>query len=388
MMGAFAAVAMLVLTAGVFCWTLTVLRLAVGWRLLPQELEPAGLDVLKFFYLSPRASLVDWRPRRPVTWGLVDLVAIVFLFGLLALGVGQGLRQGIGLAAGTDIEDLTLGQRKILTIGNMAVSMLLLLICMPLIALRPGTSWRDFGWSLATLGRDVRLGLIGFVMLAPPVYAIQGVLVYFWHESKHPLMEMFKGTPDAAFFATLFAAAVVVAPLFEEMLFRVFLQGWLEKLASCRASVPEVLLGRFSVFDQQVPLGLTEQPVVAQLAVASPKHPVIAGFTDSNPHLPPTVDESLAKFEPALPAVSADDQPELRAPQAWLPIAISSVIFALLHMSHGPDWVALTFLAAGMGYLYQRTHSVIPSLVVHLCLNGLSMWGLWVQVYELKGAGL
>jgi membrane protease YdiL (CAAX protease family) len=58
------------------------------------------------------------------------------------------------------------------------------------------------------------------------------------------------------------------------------------------------------------------------------------------------------------------------------------VVFALLHWQHGPDWVPLTVLAAGMGYLYQRTHRLLPSLVVHTALNGASMWGLWVQVRE------
>ena len=67
-------------------------------------------------------------------------------------------------------------------------------------------------------------------------------------------------------------------------------------------------------------------------------------------------------------------------------LVISSVVFALLHYSHGPDWIPLLVLAAGMGYLYQRTHRLLPSLIVHMLLNGLSMWGLWVQVYEGLGS--
>ena len=67
-------------------------------------------------------------------------------------------------------------------------------------------------------------------------------------------------------------------------------------------------------------------------------------------------------------------------------IAYVAAIFALLHYSHGPDWVPLFFLAMGMGYLYQRTHRLLPSLVVHGLLNSLSMCGLWVQVKEGIGA--
>ena len=82
-----------------------------------------------------------------------------------------------------------------------------------------------------------------------------------------------------------------------------------------------------------------------------------------------------------------EEQQRLRGILAWLPIGVSSAIFALLHFSHGPDWVPLLLLAAGMGYLYQRTHRLVPSLTVHGLLNAFSMWGLWVQVNSGLEAG-
>jgi hypothetical protein len=101
--------------------------------------------------------------------------------------------------------------------------------------------------------------------------------------------------------------------------------------------------------------------------------------TDMNPYASPSElkieDGSLGAESPA------DLQPELFGWSACAPIGITSAIFALLHLSHGPDWIPLFFLAAGMGYLYQRTHRLLPSLTVHALLNGLSMWGLWVQVH-------
>ena len=94
--------------------------------------------------------------------------------------------------------------------------------------------------------------------------------------------------------------------------------------------------------------------------------------------------------EPGVVAALAGDREQsvLRGLTAWLPIVISSLIFALMHYSHGPDWVPLIILAAGMGYLYQRTHRVVPSLVVHALLNSLSMFGLWLQIYALPEQGI
>jgi hypothetical protein len=104
---------------------------------------------------------------------------------------------------------------------------------------------------------------------------------------------------------------------------------------------------------------------------------------DANPYAPPQA--PLTIVDPQMAALP-EDQPELRADQAWLPIAISSVIFALLHYTHGPDWIPLIFLAAGMGYLYQRTHRLLPSLTVHCLLNSYSLWGLWIQVGRDQGS--
>jgi membrane protease YdiL (CAAX protease family) len=261
----------------------------------------------------------------------------------------------------------------------------LLVVVGSLISLRLGATARDFGFSARQLWSDLKLGLTGFVMLAPPVYAIQGLLVYFWKPSKHPLMEMFKESPDPGFFAVLFAAAAVVAPLFEELVFRVLLQGLLEKAFSFAGAAHELVLGSprgpVETMHLTAPAsGAQENPVAAEIIFLSDQRE-----SDANPYAASAViGEGIVPAE----VVESEDQQELRGPVAWLPIAVSSAIFALLHYDHGPDWVPLLLLAAGMGYLYQRTHRVVPCLVVHALLNSLSMFGLWLQVFVMPDQGL
>jgi membrane protease YdiL (CAAX protease family) len=56
-----------------------------------------------------------------------------------------------------------------------------------------------------------------------------------------------------------------------------------------------------------------------------------------------------------------------------VPMLVSSTIFALAHYGHGPDPIPLFLLAMILGYLYQRTHRIWPSMVLHFTVNFVSM---------------
>jgi len=375
---------MLILAGAAACWTIALLKLVAASRLAPQPVAGLAAQLLVALNIKPNDPLVRWSPRRPVPWALVDLVGTlaIYIIGILALRVLLG---ELGwLPDEADETKLTLADKELLVWANMGASLGLLAVALPLIALRTGTTWRDFGFSARDLWSDLKLGLAGFVMLAPPVYAIQGVLVYFWKPSKHPLMEMFKESPDTSFFVVLFVAAAVIAPIFEELVFRVLLQGFLEKLFSFRGSAPEF------VFEVVLGIRVRAMPDPLLSPPAAEGSPLEVLFIpdspspNSNPYAP-----SVIVLDQVVPAELADDsqQGPRCGPPAWLPIGISSVIFALMHYSHGPDWVPLILLAVGMGFLYQRTHRVVPSLVVHALLNSLSMFGLWLSIYALPELG-
>jgi membrane protease YdiL (CAAX protease family) len=312
-----------VLVTGVWAWLLVAAKAAVTWRLVSESTSARITGYLTSQGLSPRLPLIAWSPRRAVPWAFLDLVVVVGLYFVAA-----AVLQVAGFIPSGETETLDLAQKQSVIGVNILISLIVGAASIVLAVVRCGATGGDLGWSARTIREDLRLGSIGFVMLAPPVYALQGLLVNFWKKSEHPIIEMFKDAPDVAFFGLLFVSAAVVAPLFEELIFRVFLQGFLEKATSFRGNPMELLVGKT---------------------------------------------HELVDID--------DEQPELRGMLAWLPITFSAGIFALLHYSHGPDWVPLLLLAAGMGYLYQRTHRMLPSLVVHTLLNALSMWGLWVEAH-------
>jgi membrane protease YdiL (CAAX protease family) len=55
-----------------------------------------------------------------------------------------------------------------------------------------------------------------------------------------------------------------------------------------------------------------------------------------------------------------------------LAIFTSALVFASMHVGHGADPIPLFFLALMLGYLYRRTHRLLPCVAVHFCLNACS----------------
>jgi len=367
----------LVLLAGLmacaWCWLILAARTALNYGWITGSAAAGLEDALKTgLRVEPRLPIIPWSPRRPVPWAILDLALLLGIWLVLQLAL-LPVASAAGWHFGPDLEKLTLPQRQSMILINIVLSLAILAVGLPLIMWRTGATPQDFGWSPRHLAADLRTGLAGLVMLAPPVYALQAVLVTVWKPSAHPLIELFKGAPNYGFFVLLFITAAIVAPVFEELIFRVILQGFLERVFTHNGLLHELLWDQPRARPEPVLQATLAEPLQA---LAEPEGAPIAA--ELNPYLAPHV-----VIEPTTPAdAEPSRQPELRGPLAWCAIGISSAIFALLHWNHGPDWVPLLLLAAGMGYLYQRTHRLLPSLVVHAGLNSLSMWMLWVHIYN------
>jgi membrane protease YdiL (CAAX protease family) len=292
-------------------------------------------------------EIVPREPFKPVRWGLVDFLLAFFLYMLFATVVSPlFLQQFFGLPADTDMADLDVRQRSLLSWGLVGGSLVAFVISNVLIQLLHRCSWQDRGWVPSKRWNDIRLGALAFVMLAPPVYGLQILLTQFY-PSSHPLVEAIKENPDIRLVVAGGAVAVIAAPIIEEYLLRVLLQGWLEKLAVSHDEALTLLVGE----------GRTED-----------HEPVDAIGTVSRTQLSPGGSETPASHP---------------GQQVWWPVFVSSAVFAVMHFTHGPDWIPLFVFALGLGYLYHQTHRIVPCIVVHLLLNACS-YAVFVASLNLR----
>jgi membrane protease YdiL (CAAX protease family) len=269
--------------------------------------------------------LVAYQPRRRVPWGVGDL-----LFALSALLLFHTL--GIKIAGQFELPDTSEQVAEILA-GAIA-SLAAVGTSVAMIFLHAGARWRDFGLERRYLLADIRLGGLAFLMLAPPVYGIQHLLIQ-WFPSKHPLISLLTGQGSPIVFLVVGFSATVVAPLTEEYLFRLLLQGWTEDALATRDAEP--VSSRWFSFGRRV---------------RELKHR----------------NNSTGSSTPGTAS-------------GWIAILVSATLFAALHASHGPDPIPLFLLALGLGYLYQRTHRIVPSITVHFLLNSVTL-----ATFLLQGA--
>jgi membrane protease YdiL (CAAX protease family) len=360
-------------------------------------------------------SILPAEHRRPVPWRLLDLLllAVLGLFTVLAAQFAGAVVLGIPLG-NADLPDLEPWQRMGMLLMFSCASLLIWLMAVGICRTRAQATWRDLGLDPAKFAFDVQLGFGAFAMLVVPMMLVHLVaLAIFGDDELHPFIELIAADPRLIYLLPIAFAAVIVAPLVEESLFRVLLQGWLERLAAdwearnLRAPAADwglpVESGGSDQVEAENPSGAetqsdvmapTESDEPARTPMQTPPQtsanrvPGEQPYDDTpthsdSPWTSPTAES--AESSAALRAVrdEAADSPGA-LPRArwlrWLPIVASSLLFAGAHTGQGPAPISLFLLALGLGYVYQRTHRIVPCLVVHMLVNAWAVAQLTVMV--------
>ncbi len=229
----------------------------------------------------------------------------------------------------------------------------ILLFMLPLLLIATTRSpLRDLGLSFTRWWQQAAVGIVALLAIQPVVYGVQFAMTTIWENHTHPLQKMVleefsPGVPQLSILL-----AVVVAPVFEEIMFRGIIQSWLIRLGTVgrhKRMKAEAENAAITPIDELTPdpdWDARPAPLVKELAADSETMP--------SPQ-PEAVDGKLGRR---------------RAEMAG--IVLTSLIFAAVH---GPQWPApipLFILSVVIGYVYQRTGSLIAAICMHAAFNGFS----------------
>jgi membrane protease YdiL (CAAX protease family) len=170
--------------------------------------------------LLRRQTLIPYEPRSPVPWNGWDVLLLVFIVMMLDVVALRGTSQG------QDLEVAQISPRAV-AMASLAHG-IALFFAIAFLSAKAQANIDDLGFDLRKLRSDIVLGLKTFVAVIAPVNGLQLLLVQLI-PSEHPLQKLTQDHPVFELVALAAVAAVIVAPLFEEFVFRVLLQGWLEK---------------------------------------------------------------------------------------------------------------------------------------------------------------
>jgi membrane protease YdiL (CAAX protease family) len=122
----------------------------------------------------------------------------------------------------------------------LGLCMTLLLPAILLGSHRPAT---EFGIRLSGLRRQIRDGVQGFLLsIVPMALMMMATSPLRTFNNQNPLLRLLTESPNFVNITLVCLLAVVIAPLSEEMLFRVILQGWLSTVLRPAISIAFVVV--------------------------------------------------------------------------------------------------------------------------------------------------
>ena len=175
---------------------------------------------------------------------------------------------------------------------------------------------RVMQFRLDKFGQQVLIGLTTTACVLPTILLLNGLVSIFVTKYNHPVIDAFLSEMSLSALLSTAFSVVIAAPLVEEFVFRGVLLSFLQR-----------------VFDGNWTL---ESLVFCDNSVM-PTRAASMGITTR-----------------------------------YGAIVVTSILFAGLHVGQGAAYIPLFFLALALGYVTQKTGSILPAIIIHISLNSLS----------------
>ncbi len=325
-----------------------------------------------------RQPLLPAKKSRVVPWGVGSVLAVIVVWAVVNIVVSVAYLTWTGSLGAKRKPTLT-EQMTVVSLVNGAL-LAVIPITLRLTARAPLSA---FGLEPREVGRQALVGTVGFLLATPVVYMVNFLCIKIWEQHKHKLEEMVMTKPNVGVACLAFVSAVVLAPAAEELLFRGVIQSWLAQLwrpgngRQDAMNDPAAVRSRTTAPQSPDEFHATAVPEnVIAVAVEGELAPGRWTARGCEP--------GSAQAEPSFADESEDRADMVPERQSAAPIIITSALFAVVHYSQWPAPIAIFFLSLVLGVLYQRTGSLLASIVMHALFNGFSTLLLYQAV--LNGA--
>ena len=200
------------------------------------------------------------------------------------------------------------------------------------------------------------------------------------------------GRDDPRVFLVVFLAAVIIIPIGEEFLFRLLLQGWLEKLEGSLRKVLRLFRGLFAVLCSSVIFAAIHWRSTTEVR---PFQELFDGFLAMTLGWTAMIVVVTAYLLFVRSATLRDLGIDHRKIFGDCLLGLGAVCFLAppIYLLNGGllllygdtnytlDPIPLFFFAVGLGVLYYRTRRILPCIVLHGVFNGISVGGAYLSAY-------
>ncbi len=210
-------------------------------------------------------------------------------------------------------------------------------------------------------------------------------------DTHHSVIDLLRQDGTALTWILCAVAAVVVAPIVEEFIFRLVLQGWLEAVEQgdrksgmrglARGTRPILVSSilfasvHFRFAEPAADPDDLRMAIVFQIGWSV----MVLGFAVAWLRSR-GFDLTLADVGIDPGKVKSDIRLGLTALLAMVcPILVLQLVLTLFLPGFVVDPIPLFFFALVLGYLYYRTHRLLPAIVAHMALNATSLFLVWTQ---------
>ena len=288
--------------------------------------------------------------------------------------------QGIAGAIVAAITNVKLHELELLSSSQMTLLMFIAGIGQLIaVAIGMGYLWlryrdaRVIGWYPKFIRADWKLALAAFLIVTPILLVAQ-LLLSMLVEYKHPALEAMVADANVFTVLAVWIAAVISAPIAEEVIFRGWIQNWLQRsMARSEDLVRTIFGGRSAQSNYEQDAAIETVETVLELE-ANDDEPPASIATKA-----PTVDPNPYAPTHQMPSMGLSKDSSTRAAD-WIAIVITSLFFAMMHLGQGLAPIPLFGLSILLGYLYQRTGSLMPCIGLHMLNNGYSVFWLTMQI--------